>query len=95
MLAEVTVGKFNNKICTQDDVYACILVVLHILFPMPFDSFRANHISAGRTLTQEIKDVLDLWKHLQDSKVWRPFVEAADKCNYERMKEMADVFCHF
>jgi hypothetical protein len=79
----------------KDDLFACILVVLEILFPTSFNEFRSNGISTDKPHTPETLQLLDLWKSLERSKVWRQFMDAAEGCDYEKMKEMADVFCHF
>ena len=80
----------------EDDLLACILVVLHMLFPLRFDSFPARYIgvaSQGRP-SKETLNLLDLWADIEKSCVWKPFVRAARLRDYELLKGMADVFCY-
>jgi hypothetical protein len=80
-----------------DDLFASILVVLHLLFPSRFDAFRASSIKpprAGEKPTSETKQLLDLWDNIEQSTIWKPFVVAAEDKNYQKLKEMGDVFCH-
>ena len=80
-----------------DDLFACILVVLHLLFPSWFDAFRASSIRisrVGQTHNVETKRLLGLWKDIEHSAVWGPFAKAAKDRDYTVLKGMADVFCH-
>jgi len=81
-----------------DDLYAAILVTLHMLFPARFDNFRANNVSVYRTPqgehTAETRRLIALWGELRVSSIWKPFVEAAEKEDYKVLKEMAAIFCH-
>jgi hypothetical protein len=80
-----------------DDLRACILVVLHMLFPSHFDSFHASGITVCESdgkKTEETEALLEMLGTVEKSVVWRPFVTAAEELNYEKLKSMADVFCH-
>jgi Protein kinase domain len=76
-----------------DDLLACILVVLHLLFPSRFDKFDVGSISIRASPTLETRQLIQLWKDIEDSKIWGPFVNAAKKVKYDELKGMADVFC--
>jgi hypothetical protein len=80
-----------------DDLSACILVVLHLLFPSRFDAFRASNIGVNNIGWQhsvETMQLLKLWNDIEHSQIWGAFVQAAkDEC-YDILKGMADVFCH-
>jgi hypothetical protein len=81
-----------------DDLFACILVVLHLLFPSSFDAFRASSIMPSPISSQrnkETQQLLSLWEGIEQSKIWGFSIEAAETRNYEVLKNMADVFCHF
>jgi len=77
-----------------DDLMACILVVLHLLFPSKFDIFDAGGISIRTPYSPETVELLKLWNAVEESKIWRRFVEAARMLEYEELKGMADVFCY-
>jgi Protein kinase domain len=80
-----------------DDLLACILVVLHMLFPTRFNAFRASSIrvgQAGQERTTETNQVLKLWEKIRDSEIWGQFVQAAEDANYKQLKLMGHVFCH-
>jgi serine/threonine protein kinase len=76
-----------------DDLFACILVVLHLLFPSRFNMFHVGSISIRTPQTRETKKLLQLWNDIEKSKIWKPFVEAARTEKYDNLKGMADVFC--
>jgi len=90
-LLEFDIASYTPK--PTDDLLACILVVLHLLFPSKFDCFSAEKITIRTPHTPETKQLIQLWKNIEDSKIWGPFVEAANTLQYERLKDMADVFC--
>jgi len=77
-----------------DDLLACILVVLHLLFPSFFHRFHASSIGVGPQRTPETQRLLTLWGNIERSRIWGPFVKAAKGQEYEQLKGMADVFCH-
>jgi hypothetical protein len=76
-----------------DDLFACILVVLHLLFPSRFNMFHQGSISIRMPRTRETAKLLQVWNDIEMSKIWGPFVEAARKEKYDNLKGMADVFC--
>jgi serine/threonine protein kinase len=79
----------------EDDLLASILLVLHMLFPLHFDAFRASHIGVGGTTpSPETMKLKALWDYIESSRIWEPFVKAAKARDYELLKGMADVFCH-
>jgi hypothetical protein len=68
-----------------------------MLFPSRFEAFRASSIrvgNVGQERTTETVQVLSLWKDIRESDIWGPFVQAAERTDYTRLKRMADVFCH-
>jgi hypothetical protein len=77
----------------EDDLLACILVVLHLLFPSRFDNFHVGSISIRASHSPETRQLIQLWKDIEDSKIWGPFVSAARMTKYEELKGMAEVFC--
>jgi hypothetical protein len=81
----------------EDDLFASILLVLHMLFPLHFDAFRASCIGVGgpqEKPSSETLEVMKLWDDIEKSRIWEPFVKAANARDYELLKAMADVFCH-
>jgi hypothetical protein len=79
-----------------DDLKASILAVLHMVYPSQYESLRVNGIGiprGGERRSAETQYLLDLWDRIEKSRMWGRFVEAAEKCDYERLKEMGDVFC--
>lgn len=81
----------------EDDLFASILLVLHMLFPLHFDAFRASHIGLGgpqKAYSSETSELLNLWDNIEKSCIWKPFVKAAKERDYELLKGMADVFCY-
>ena len=81
----------------SDDLMACILVVLHLLFPVQFDSFQAHSIKVtnpGESRTRETSQIIGLWDWIKKSKIWGSFMDAAENMEYEKLKEMSDVFCY-
>jgi hypothetical protein len=76
-----------------DDLFACILVVLHLLFPSRFNMFHQGSISIGMLRTRETTKLLQLWNDIEKSKIWERFVKAARMEEYDNLKVMADVFC--
>jgi hypothetical protein len=80
-----------------DDLFACILVVLHMLFPARFDAFPASRIRvplSGQDYNDETAKLLLLWQEIKLSRIWGVFVKAAQDKDYTSLKHMADVFCH-
>ena len=81
----------------EDDLFASILLVLHMLFPLYFDAFRAsrvNVVAQGGTHSPETAELMRLWDDIGKSCIWEPFMRAAVEKDYEKLKGMADVFCH-
>ena len=81
----------------EDDLMASILLVLHMLFPRNFDSFRASNIGFvgnPHSPSDETLQLMNLWKDIKKSCMWKPFLTAANARDYEVLKGMADVFCH-
>ena len=81
----------------EDDLFASILLVLHMLFPLHFDAFRANCIGLSGPQEKPSKETLELkrlWGDIEKSRIWEPFMKAAEARNYEMLKGMGDVFCH-
>jgi hypothetical protein len=79
----------------QDDLLASILVVLHMLFPMHFNAFKVSDIGvvdSGKQ-SRETEALVKLWGDIRESRIWGDFVKAAEREDYERLKDMADVFC--
>ncbi|KAF8631835.1 hypothetical protein AX17_004985 [Amanita inopinata Kibby_2008] len=60
-----------------DDLFASILVILHMLFPHRFNAFDVANIGvSGRgQRTEETKQVLKLWDELERSSIWGQFVQ--------------------
>jgi hypothetical protein len=75
-----------------DDLFACILVVLHLLFPSRFNMFHQGSISNRMPRTRETTKLLELWNDIEKSKIWGPFVKAARPEKYDNLKGMADGF---
>jgi hypothetical protein len=81
----------------EDDLMASILLVLHMLFPRNFESFRASNIGSVGDLhgpSDETLQLMNLWDDIKKSSMWKPFLTAAKARDYEVLKGMADVFCH-
>jgi len=76
-----------------DDLFACILVVLHLLFPSRFDMFHMGGISIRMPRTPETTKLLEMWNEIEKSKIWAPFATAAKMVEYDKLKGMVDVFC--
>jgi hypothetical protein len=55
---------------------------------------RSIVVSEAGDCTKETKQLLVLWRKMEQLRIWSPFVEAAVKKDYESLKGMADVFCH-
>jgi len=77
-----------------DDLFASILVVLHLLFPSRFDGFDARKIEVAEELSQESRRILQVWKDIESSRIWGKFYEAAKDESYDILLKMSDVFCH-
>ena len=77
-----------------DDLFACILVVLHLLFPKRFDEINAGNIRADGDQNFETSRVLQMWRDIECSKIWGRFYEAARSKNYDELLEISEVFCH-
>lgn len=77
-----------------DDLFACILVVLHLLFPCRFDEFNAGNIRPDDNQNSETSRVLQMWREIESSKIWGPFYEAARAQDYVGLLEISEVFCH-
>jgi serine/threonine protein kinase len=77
-----------------DDLFACILVVLHLLFPCRFDEFNAGNIQPDGNQNTETSRVLQMWKDIESSKIWGRFYEAARNKDYVGLLEISEVFCH-
>jgi hypothetical protein len=76
-----------------DDLLACILVVLHFLFPARFTKFPMGSVSARAPQTPQTRELLQLWKDIEHSTIWGPFATAAKMLKYEELKGMAAIFC--
>ena len=77
-----------------DDLFACILVVLHLLFPCRFDEFNAGNIRPDGNQTPETSRVLQMWRDIESSKIWGRFYQAARAQDYVGLLEISEVFCH-
>ncbi|KAF8232031.1 hypothetical protein L208DRAFT_1466105 [Tricholoma matsutake] len=77
-----------------DDLFACILVVLHLLFPCQFDEFNTGNIRADGNQNSETSRVLQMWKDIESSKIWGPSYQAASDQDYDGLLEILEVFCH-
>ena len=77
-----------------DDLFACILVVLHLLFPRWFDEINAGNIQADGDQNLETLRVLQMWRDIESSKIWGQLYEAARDENYDRLLEISEVFSH-
>ena len=77
-----------------DDLFACILVVLHLLFPCRFDEFNAGNIRPHGSQNDETLRVLQMWRDIERSKIWGRFYQAARSQDYVGLVEISDVFCH-
>ena len=76
----------------EDDLLASILVVLHMLFPLHFDSFDAPKIRMDNS--GEISRLMNLWEDIEKLIVWKAFMKAMKERDYSTLKGMVDVFCH-
>ena len=76
----------------EDDLFASILVVLHMLFPQHFSSFSASKI--GTVDSDERLRLIKLWEDIEKSRVWGSFLKAVNKQDYSTLKGMVDFFCH-
>ena len=77
----------------EDDLFASILLVLHMLFPVQFNTFRASKIEPHLgALSHETVRLIQLWEGIEKSPIWEPFVKAAEEKNYEKLKGMAEFF---
>lgn len=77
-----------------DDLFACILVVLHLLFPCRFDEFNAGNIRADGNQNPETSRVLQMWRDIETSKIWGQFYQAAGDQDYDGLLDISEVFCH-
>ena len=77
-----------------DDLFACILVVLHLLFPRRFDEINAGNIRAEGDQNPETLRVLQMWRDIESSKIWGQFYDAARDENYDGLLEISEVFSH-
>ena len=77
-----------------DDLFACILVVLHLLFPCRFDVFNAGNIRSDINENPETLRVLQMWRDIENSKIWGRFYQAARAQDYVGLLEISEVFCH-
>jgi len=77
-----------------DDLFACILVVLHLLFPCRFDEFNAGNVLPNGNLNHETARVLQMWRDIESSKIWGRFYQAARAQDYVGLLEISEVFCH-
>jgi tRNA A-37 threonylcarbamoyl transferase component Bud32 len=77
-----------------DDLFACILVVLHLLFPRRFDELNVGNIRADGSSNPETLKVLQMWKDIENSKIWGGFYRAAKDEDYDKLLEISEVFCH-
>lgn len=66
----------------EDDLLTCILVMLHFLFPSRFDNFHMGSISIRASHTLAPRQIIQLWKDIEDSRIWGPFVHAAKMIKY-------------
>jgi hypothetical protein len=77
----------------EDDLLACILVALHFLLPARFNAFCMGNVSIRAPQTPQTRELLQLWKDIEDSPIWRPFTAAAKMRRYDELKGMAAIFC--
>ena len=77
-----------------DDLFASVLVVLHLLFPSRFDEFNAGEIQSDDEANQETLRILQTWKDIESSSVWGQFYQAARNEEYDNLLRMSDFFCH-
>jgi len=77
-----------------DDLFACILVVLHLLFPRRFDEINAGNIRTDGDHNSETSKVLQMWRDIENSKIWGQFYEAARDENYDGLLDISEVFSH-
>ena len=77
-----------------DDLFACILVVLHLLFPCRFDDFNAGNIRPDDSHNPETSRVLQMWRDIESSKIWGRFYQSARAQDYVGLLEISEVFCH-
>jgi len=77
-----------------DDLFACILVVLHLLFPCRFDVFNAGNIRPDDSQNPETSRVLQMWRDIESSKIWGRFYQSGRAQDYVGLLEISEVFCH-
>jgi hypothetical protein len=78
-----------------DDLYASILVVLHMLFPCRFNIFDVYRIGSNPDPTLETLEILQIWKDIEASKIWGLFYLAARDLDYDTLLEIGDCFVMF
>jgi hypothetical protein len=77
-----------------DDLFASILVVLHLLFPSRFDEFNAGEIQSDNEPNEETSKILQTWRDIESSCIWGQFYQAAEGRQYDDLLRMSDFFCH-
>jgi hypothetical protein len=77
-----------------DDLFTCILVVLHLLFPSQFDDFNAGKIQANGVENAENLRILQMWRNIKSSKIWGWFYQVVRDGDYDGLLEILEAFCH-
>ncbi|KAF7294807.1 putative serine/threonine protein kinase [Mycena indigotica] len=75
-----------------DDLFALILMVQTLLFPLSFSGFDVRKVEPSLERSRETQRLLDLWTALKSSSYWGQFYHAADRQDYNSLKEMSQPF---
>lgn len=75
-----------------DDLHAVIIVALTLLFYRHFQLFADEMI--GVKDSREAQAMIQLWKDLEESAYWSPFLKLADERAYGDLKKMGEFYYH-
>ena len=64
------------------------------LFPSRFDDIHAGNIWANDDSNSETTKVLQMWKDIENFKIWGQFYKAANDENYDELLDISEVFSH-
>lgn len=72
-----------------DDWHAWVLLANCLMFPTSFTGFQ-SHLAV--TPSVESTRLLALWDSLLVSRMWGPFVDAAESCEIPKLRQLAEMF---
>lgn len=77
----------------QDDCFAFVQLVLTLLWPARWGALRAGMLKVPNS--HEALRVESFWKQLETTKMWIPYMKAAEERNYKKLAGMIDlcVYC--